>query len=295
MAVGELLSGWVVVPQVRAMHETVYGVKTHFMYGGDGEPVVLVHGGGCAATSWNRTIPALAPHFRAYAPDSIGYGYSDKPRIDYSFQMQVEHLAGFIDALNLKRLRLIGFSQGAYVAIKYALDHPGRVQQAALIGSGTLATALGIQRPPGPRPPHFEGTKESMRRAMQVLINDPLMITDEILETRMTMAALPGRKESQESIGRYRETVTHDPDQWQVYDVRSRLPQLTVPWCLIWGSADVSAPLEPLGLTIHAMFPQVPFFVVEGSGHQVQSDQPAECNRLILEFFGVPTAASAAV
>jgi pimeloyl-ACP methyl ester carboxylesterase len=56
---------------------------------------------------------------------------------------------------------------------------------------------------------------------------------------------------------------------------------------MIWGGADRSAPLDPLGNGLHAMFPNVPFTVVEGSGHQVQNDKPEECNRLLREFFGV--------
>ena len=72
----------------------------------------------------------------------------------------------------------------------------------------------------------------------------------------------------------------------------AQLSQLTVPWCMIWGGDDRSAPLDPLGNGMHAMFPEVPFHVVEGSGHQVQNDKPEECNRLLLEFFGVRQAAA---
>jgi pimeloyl-ACP methyl ester carboxylesterase len=172
--------------------------------------------------------------------------------------------------------------------MKYALDHPARVKQIALIGSGTLATALGIERGrEGPRPPRFDGTRESVRKAVELLINDPAMITDEMLDSRMAVAVLPGQQHAHDSIQRFRQMLTDDPDQFQVYDVRARLPRLTVPWCMIWGSADVSAPLDPVGLAMHDMFPEVPFHIVDGSGHQVQNDKPDECNRLLLEFFGV--------
>lgn len=284
-------SGWVVVPQVRAMRETTYGVKTHFTHAGEGEPVVFVHGGGSYSISWNRTIPAIAPYFHAYALDLIGCGYTDKPLVDYSFQTEVEHLAGFIDALGLNQVRLVGNSQGSYVAIKYALDHPARVRQAVLIATGTLSTALGIERYPSPPVPAFDGTRDSVYRALQLLMSDP-MITDELIDGRIAVARLAGHQEAHNSIQKYRQLVKYgegrDRNEWQVYSVESRLPQLTVPWCMIWGSADVSAPLDPVGLGLQHMFPEVPLFVVEGSGHQVQNDRPEECNRLILEFFGVP-------
>ena len=56
-------SQYVVVPMVRSFGQTVYGVKTHFIEGGSGDPVILLHGGlaGMAGeTAWSDTVPALA-------------------------------------------------------------------------------------------------------------------------------------------------------------------------------------------------------------------------------------------
>jgi pimeloyl-ACP methyl ester carboxylesterase len=280
---------WVVVPQVRGMRETVYGVKTHYVVGGQGEPVIFVHGGGPGAggaAGWAlNTIPALADTFRCYAIDLIGYGHTDKPRIAYSFQTQVEHLAGFIDALGLDQVRLVGNSQGSYVAIKYALDHPARAKAAALISTGTLAGAMGLRDRGNASPlPRFDGSKESLRAFLEVIVNDPAQLTDELLESRYAAASLPGHLEMHRSLDEYRKIVREDLDQQQVYMVRERLPKLQMPWCMIWGADDRSAPLESLGRGMQELCPNVPFHVVEGSGHQVQNDKPKECNRILREF-----------
>lgn len=282
--------GWVVVPQVQAMRETLYGVRTHYVEAGAGEPVVLVHGGGpgaSGASGWAHTIPALAERFHVYAIDLIGNGETDKPRADYSFQTLVNHLAGFVDALNLGPVRVVGNSQGAYVAIKYVLDHPARAKQAALISTGTLAKAVGLSdEGKATKLPRFDGTRESLQRFIEVIVNDPSKVTDELLDARFAVASSPGHREMHQSLEDYRRIMAEDSSQRQVYDVRARLPHLAVPWCMIWGGDDRSAPLDPLGHGMHKMFPDVPFHVVEGSGHQVQNDKPEECNRLILEFFG---------
>jgi pimeloyl-ACP methyl ester carboxylesterase len=284
--------GWVVVPQVRALRETVYGIKTHYVHAGEGEPLIMIHGGGpgaSGASGWANTIPALAEHFHVYAIDLIGCGFTDKPLIEYSFQTQVEHVAGFIDALNLNQVRIMGNSQGAYLAIKYVLDNPGRVKQAALISTGTLAGACGISdQGKAATLPRFDSSKESLRAFIEVIVNDPSRITDELIDARFEAASQPGHREMLESLGRYRRLVQEDTTQRQVYDVRARLPMLKIPFCFIWGGADRSAPLDPLGLGMKALCPDVPFHVVEGSGHQVQNDKPEECNRLLLEFFGAP-------
>lgn len=290
MATQGFQEGWVVVNQVRAMRETVYGIKTRYVHAGEGEPVVLIHGGGPGASGdagWSRTIPALAPYFHVYAIDLIGYGYTDKPLIEYSFQTGVEHLAGFIDALNLDQVRLCGNSQGAYVAIKYALDHPHRVKQAALISTGTLATACGLSAEGRATAlPRYDGTRESLRKFLAVIVNDPTKLTDELVDSRFKAASLPGHQEMHESLGRYRQVMADEPSERQVYNVAARLPLLKVPWCMIWGDADRSAPLDPLGYGMQRLFPDVPLYVVKGSGHQVQNDKPEECNRLLLDFFG---------
>ena len=282
--------GWVVVPQVRALRETVYGVKTHYAVAGEGEPLVLVHGAGpgaSGASGWANTIPALAQHFRVYAIDLIGFGYTDKPLVEYAFQTYVEHVAGFVDALNLGSIRIGGNSQGAYVAMKYTLDHPGRVQRAGLISTGTLAKALGLSdEGKAAALPRFDGTKETLRAFIEVIVNDPAKITDELIEARFAAASLPGHIEMFASIERYRKLMAQDSSFRQMYDVRARLPELKTPWCVIWGDADRSAPLDPLGNGMRALFPNVPFHVVAGAGHQVQNDKPDECNRILLDFFG---------
>jgi pimeloyl-ACP methyl ester carboxylesterase len=281
--------GTVVVPTVAALNRTVYGVRTRYVRAGEGEPLVLVHGGGpgaSGASGWGKTIPALCDRFAVYAVDLIGFGRTDKPDIEYSFQTLVNHLAGFIDVLGLDGVRLVGNSQGAYVAMKYALDFPSRVARAAAISTGTLADAVGINHDgKASALPRFDGTRGSLRRFLEVIVNDPSQLTDELIDARYEVASLPGHAEMLRSLGRYRQLMLEDPGHRQVYDVAARLPLLTVPWCLIWGGEDRSAPLDPQGEGMRAMLPHVPFHVVEGSGHQVQNDKPDECNRLLRRWF----------
>ncbi len=238
-------SGWVVVPQVQAMRETVYGLHTHYVHAGEGEPVVLIHGGGpgaSGASGWANTIPALAEHFHVYAIDLIGNGETDRPLIEYSFQTLVNHVAGFVDALNLKQVRVVGNSQGAYVAIKYALDRPAWVKQAGLISTGTLAKACGLSDQGKASPlPRFDGSRESMRSFLSVIVNDPAKITDQLLDARFAIASQPGHREMHGSLEAFRKVLANDPSERQVYEVRERLGKLAVPWCMIWGGADRSA------------------------------------------------------
>jgi pimeloyl-ACP methyl ester carboxylesterase len=269
--------------------ETVHGVRTHYSYAGSGEPLVLVHGGGpgaSGASGWASTIPELAKKFKVYAIDLIGNGQTDKPMIEYSLQTLVEHVAGFIDALNLKQVRICGNSQGAYVATKYTLDNPGRVKSLAILSTGNLATACGIADGPNRTPlPRFDGSKESLRKFIGVIVNDPSKITDELIDSRHAVATLPGHQEMLQSIQRHRKLALENPSHHQAWFIRDRMKELKIPYCFIWGGDDRSAPLDPLGLGLKALLPDAPFHVVKGSGHQVQNDKPEECNRLLMEHF----------
>jgi pimeloyl-ACP methyl ester carboxylesterase len=69
-----------------------------------------------------------------------------------------------------------------------------------------------------------------------------------------------------------------------VFNVRHRLPKLTIPWCVLWGADDKTAPL-PLGQELREVCPNITeFHVIEGAGHQVQNDKPEVFNPLLLRF-----------
>ncbi|SFL30966.1 alpha/beta fold hydrolase [Geodermatophilus ruber] len=280
----------VVVPQVRALSETVHGVRTHYVEAGEGDPVVLVHGGGpgaSGASGWARVLPLLARHFRVLAVDLIGSGHTDKPLIDYSFQTLVEHLAGFVDVLGLRQVRLVGNSQGAYVTVKYALDHPARVEQVGTIGTATLASAVGLRDDGRAVPlPRFDGSRASLVAFLETIVNDPAQLTEELVEARFAVASLPGHREMLDSLWHYRTLLTEDADQQQVFEVGPRLAKLTVPWSIIWGADDRTAPLGSLGAGMRERYPQVPFSVVDGAGHQAQTDQPQQVYELLRTLFG---------
>ena len=89
-------------------------------------PLVLLHGLGEGAADWDGVAPAFARHWRVYAPDLRGHGSSDRPG-DYSVELMAADALGFLDALQLDRVDLIGHSMGGLVGFLLAGDHPDRV------------------------------------------------------------------------------------------------------------------------------------------------------------------------
>lgn len=94
-------------------------------------PLVLLHGLGESAADWDGVAPAFARRWRVYAPDLRGHQRSDRPG-DYSVELMAADVHGFLDALELGQVDLIGHSMGGLVGYLLAGDHPERVRRLIL-------------------------------------------------------------------------------------------------------------------------------------------------------------------
>jgi len=172
------------------------GVKTNYLEAGQGRPVVLVHGSGPGVTAyanWRLTIPDLAPHFRVLAPDMAGFGFSDKPAdATYGMAGWVDQLTGFLDALGIERVSLVGNSFGGGLAIRMAVDHPERVDRLVLMGAMGVSFPItdGLDNVWGYQPGF-----ENMRRTLDYFAYSRDLVNDELAEVRYRAALAPGVQE----------------------------------------------------------------------------------------------------
>jgi pimeloyl-ACP methyl ester carboxylesterase len=279
---------------VRSEWVLVNGIRTHYTQAGDSGPaVVLCHGGGPGSSgggAFRLLIPVLAKHFRVYAPDQLAYGLTDTRPHAWpvkAHESLVEHIAGFIDALCLDEVMMLGQSQGAYVAAKYALDHPEKVKKLFLVASGTISNAMKLPMPitDALRTLNaFNGTAPAMRAFLEGIISNKESITDDLVQSRLSMATRPGAAESRDAFEKARQRMNADPNLFQRFDLRGRLPYLTIPTKFIWGNQDTFAPVS-LGHELEKVLPNISFTYIDNSGHQVQTDQPDIVSRIVIEHF----------
>ena len=112
------------------------GHTLHYLDGGSGETLVLLHGIFAEKDHWVDFARPLTPHYRVIAPDLPGFGESTRlPEKDYSYAEQVEFLKGFLDQLGVQRVHLGGSSMGGTIAALFAIRYPDRVASVALIGA----------------------------------------------------------------------------------------------------------------------------------------------------------------
>jgi pimeloyl-ACP methyl ester carboxylesterase len=121
------------------------GIRQHAVIGGDGPPLLLVHGWPENWYAWRLLMPTLARDFTVIAVDQRGIGLSDKPRDGYDTATLANDLVGLMDELGHERFAVVGHDTGYTISYALAADHRDRVDRVALAE---------IPGPPGVDPEH---------------------------------------------------------------------------------------------------------------------------------------------
>lgn len=135
-------------PATEWIDRTLYPFDHHFVdvpdgrmhYVDEGDPanpvILMMHGTPTWSFLYREPIKALRDHFRVVAPDSLGFGLSDKPR-DYGYLPadQARNLTHFVEQLGLKDITVVGHDFGGPLSLSYAVEHPENVQRIALFNT----------------------------------------------------------------------------------------------------------------------------------------------------------------
>ena len=114
-------------------YATVNGIKIHYVTGGKGEPLLLIHGFGQNWFMWNRLMPALSRHFTIIAPDMPGVGESGKPKNGYDKKTLAKDIHELMKKLGYTNINLAGHDIGLMVAYAYAAQFGAEVKKVALL------------------------------------------------------------------------------------------------------------------------------------------------------------------
>lgn len=114
---------------------TVNDVRLHYVMGGRGEPVVLLHGWPETWYTWRKVMPALAEHYTVIAPDLRGLGDSDKPAAGYDKRTVADDIYKLVHQLGFQQIFLVGHDWGGAVAYAYAAAHREEVRRFVFIES----------------------------------------------------------------------------------------------------------------------------------------------------------------
>src|SRR5215467_6954623 len=112
---------------------SVNGIKLHYVIGGHGPPIVLLHGWPETWYEWHKVMPALAKNYTVIAPDLRGLGDSSKPPTGYDGKTVAEDIHQLVTHLGFKTIFLVGHDIGSFVAYAYAAAHPSEVKKLVIM------------------------------------------------------------------------------------------------------------------------------------------------------------------
>lgn len=271
---------------MRAIRRTVDvdGLATSYLEAGQGDPMVLLHGGEFGASAelgWEHNIGALAEHYRVLAPDMLGFGQSAKV-IDFTDGrgMRIRHVARFCAELGIESAYFVGNSMGAIMLLTDAtcgaalLPVRGMV---AICGGGEIQRNRHMDALYD-----YDATLPAMRRIVGALFHSPgYPADDDYVRRRYESSVVPGAWEAV-AAARFRRPGSQPPAPVSSQRAYHRI---SVPTLVIEGGCDK---LLPVGWAkqIADQIPAGESAVIAEAGHCPQIEQASTVNRVLLDFFG---------
>jgi abhydrolase domain-containing protein 6 len=245
--------------------------------GGDGEPVVLVHGFGASADSWNRFAKPLTKRYHVIAPDLPGWGASTRvATASYGYPAQVERLHQFLSQLKLGRVHLVGHSMGGFISSAYAARYPDEV------------ITLGLIAPHGMVEPQPSELAQSVAKGDNWLVASSHQEFDRLLNNIFAK-----RPYTPKSVLRYlaNHTIRNSAKSSQIFEemqtndplLADRLPKIVAPTFIVWGDQDRVLHVSSANLFRQGI-KNSEVMVIPGSGHMPPVENARQCATAWLAF-----------
>lgn len=261
------------------------GTRVHYTVTGRAacEAVIMIHGWRDSAYTWRKNIPALANHFRVYALDLPGFGYSTHyGEAIYSVPQFARWVALFMDALRISRAHLVGNSLGGATALQFAYDFPERVNKLVLEDAWAYPfleeVAWFIRWLPRFIPRGLVGLAATNRWAHQIFarnaFDDPSRVDPRGVDIAIRTSRVRGSIEALIAMAEL--PLAHDV--WRQFD---RCANETL---IIWGERDLTFPLSH-GERLVRELKNARLAVLPKAGHVPHAEYPEPVNKLLLDFF----------
>jgi len=262
-------------------YATANGVRTFYRTVGEGPPLLLIAGNGMEHTTFDEQLPAFGRHFRCIVYDMRGIGRSDVPSGGYTPREMALDALGLLDALDVERAHVGGYSLGGAIAQEMALAAPGRIRSLSLYSS-------------------FDRPEPAMRLRYDILLKILLETTPELwamfsafsafgaeylnaneravreeIDKRAQRWHQPGAPSREGLAGHYRAILAHDTAQ-----------RLCAIGCPTWIGVGTADPVTPVlhSRRMHEAIRGSELKLYPGKPHRILNFEAEEFTRDALEF-----------
>jgi pimeloyl-ACP methyl ester carboxylesterase len=239
-------------------------VSTWYDQRGDGDPLVLMHGGLVDSRAFEHNIDALAEHFRVFTPERRGHGHTPDVEGPITYDLMTADTLAFLEAIVPGPAHLVGHSDGAFIGLLIALRRPELVRRLVLVSGGFHRDGLMA----GEGEPDVDEVVEFLGSAYAEVSPD-------------------GEEHLRVVVEKVNDMAAKEPalEQSELAKVESRT-------LVMFGDDDLMS-VEHMNATYEGI-PDSEFAIVPGTSHFLLEERPALCNRIIVDVLTsepVPTVA----
>lgn len=244
--------------------------------GADKETTVLLHGLIGSADGWLLMMPSLSKHLKLAIPDILGFGYSDKPPVNYDLEFFMKFLSGLLASLSIGKANIVAMSFGARLGIEFAIRFPSMVNKLVLCSPAII-------------PPHFDCA--SYAKSVINLNYKDFFTT--FVDDHYYAEDIDAGKVAETSARLFADMI-RQPDLQHSYEsalcelerypkLLGRLSRISSPTLVVWGENDKISRIE--NANQFREIPKSEFVIIKDCGHYVCLQKPIEFNKAILKFF----------
>ena len=234
--------------------------------------LILLHGLGASAERWEDVIPLFAKKFRVIVPDLIGFGYSDKPMVDYTTDYFAEFVSKFVNKVGIKELNVIGSSLGGQIAAESIINHDVNVTKLVLVSpSGMMkhsTPALNAYISAA-----FYPNNVSALNAFQTM-SGRKEIDEKTVSGFIERMQLPNAKMA------FMSTLLGLSNSQAITE---KLQLITIPTLIVWGENDPVIPIEYAQSFVSGIN-DCRFYKMTGCGHVPYVEKPKAFFQIVSDF-----------
>ncbi|MEN0616575.1 alpha/beta hydrolase [Klebsiella indica] len=241
------------------------GMEVGYYTGGEGKPLMMIHGSGPGASSlgnWSRVLDNLSQRYRIYAMDLIGFGISDrKPAPPYfDFAMWVRQAKAMLDFIGAPQIGVIGHSLSAAIALQLAASDK---RISAILTTGAIGAPF-IVSDATRRIWRCPVNRAELAATLSTLIHDPALIDDDYIAAREPVVFAYGY------AGYFNSMFSGNPQQYVEQTTLSdqTLSTINCPVIMLHGREDIPFPPET-SVILAGKIKQADLYILHGCSHSV--------------------------
>ncbi|HMK33083.1 MAG TPA: alpha/beta hydrolase [Nitrosopumilaceae archaeon] len=243
--------------------------------GGSNGNIVLIHGLGGFAERWSAVIPLLSKKYHVIALDLPGYGYSDKPSIDYTPEFFSKFIFDFLDTMGIKKTHMIGTSLGGQIVAECATTQNKMIEKIVLV------CPAGIMKTSTPTLDAYSmaalyPTPDTVKTAYEMMTGSSKKVSDDAIESFIKRMTQPNAKMA------FMSTILALKN---APPITERLANIISPTLLIWGKLDTMIPVKYAN-DFASSIKNCRLEIMENCGHTPHIEEPAKFSQSVLNFLG---------